>query len=403
LDNGSVVVRGQFDGGPSSLDLPPAEERVGRANLLWDWCKRLASQRWSRFLVGGAVLWALAVGVTFATRNSNLVPTVVLLGSFLVPATWVIRAIERDHPSGLPLSLILRLFVYGGVLGLLVAALLENWLLRNNGSALAYVGVGLIEEAAKLAVLVLMTRRLYGKTMRDGIITGATVGFGFAAFESAGYAFNALLTPTGLSLRSLVATQVARSVLAPVSHGLWTAIIGAILFRDERRGRFRLSSALIGVYLLASSLHAVWDIAPGAALTATMYLTGHGWQGTLIQRQYLIPNLTRGQLALDWTIDDTILLIVSILGLFTLRRFRQQAQAQDDAGITTGPALTSQGGLWLGERLDSLVNTSGQWDNSVDSRRAQYAIGRGVAAGDGDGPSAFSDATDPPDERAQSG
>jgi protease PrsW len=32
--------------------------------------------------------------------------------------------------------------------------------------------------------------------MRDGMVLGAAVGFGFAAFESAGYAFNALFTTT---------------------------------------------------------------------------------------------------------------------------------------------------------------------------------------------------------------
>jgi protease PrsW len=33
-------------------------------------------------------------------------------------------------------------------------------------------------------------------------VLGASVGLGFAAFESAGYAFNALLTVHGLSLRA---------------------------------------------------------------------------------------------------------------------------------------------------------------------------------------------------------
>jgi RsiW-degrading membrane proteinase PrsW (M82 family) len=46
--------------------------------------------------------------------------------------------------------------------------------------------VGLIEEAVKLGALWLLARY----TMRDGMVLGATVGFGFAALESAGYAFN---------------------------------------------------------------------------------------------------------------------------------------------------------------------------------------------------------------------
>ena len=38
---------------------------------------------------GGMALWVVAVVITYATQNANLVPTVVLLGSFLVPATFV--------------------------------------------------------------------------------------------------------------------------------------------------------------------------------------------------------------------------------------------------------------------------------------------------------------------------
>ncbi len=54
--------------------------------------------------------------------------------------------------------------------------------------------MGLIEEAVKLGALWLLARY----TMRDGMVLGATVGFGFAALESAGYAFNALFAEADL-------------------------------------------------------------------------------------------------------------------------------------------------------------------------------------------------------------
>jgi RsiW-degrading membrane proteinase PrsW (M82 family) len=96
--------------------------------------------------------------------------------------------------------------------------------------------------------------------MRDGIVLGATVGFGFAALESAGYAFTALFTMEGLSLQNLVETEVLRGLLTPVGHGLWTAILGGVLFRTAARtGRLRLSGALVGWYLLVVLLHSLWD------------------------------------------------------------------------------------------------------------------------------------------------
>jgi RsiW-degrading membrane proteinase PrsW (M82 family) len=136
--------------------------------------------------------------VTFATRNPNLIPTLILLGSSLIPITFVTYAFGRADQV-ITAQRIFSAFVYGGLLGVLGASILESAFLRQP-FVLAYVGVGLIEEAVKLAALWLLARRLPRYTMRDGMVLGAAVGFGFAAFESAGYAFNALFTTTGLSL-----------------------------------------------------------------------------------------------------------------------------------------------------------------------------------------------------------
>jgi RsiW-degrading membrane proteinase PrsW (M82 family) len=212
---------------------------------------------WLRMFLGGLGLWVAAVAVTFVTQNANLVPTIILLGSFLVPVTFVTYAFQRAGEI-ITAQRILTAFVYGGVLGVLGASILEGALLRQP-SGLAFLGVGLIEEAVKLAALWLLARRLPRYTMRDGIVLGATVGFGFAALESAGYAFNALFTTSGLSLSNLVETEVLRGILAPVSHGLWTAILGGTLFGvAARRGRLRLSRAVVGWYVLVALLHGLW-------------------------------------------------------------------------------------------------------------------------------------------------
>ena len=44
---------------------------------------------WLRMFLGGLAMWLATVLVTFLTGNPNLVPTLVLLGSFLVPVTFV--------------------------------------------------------------------------------------------------------------------------------------------------------------------------------------------------------------------------------------------------------------------------------------------------------------------------
>jgi protease PrsW len=44
---------------------------------------------WTRIFGWGLLLWVLSVVVTYATANVLFVPTLVLLGSFLVPVTFV--------------------------------------------------------------------------------------------------------------------------------------------------------------------------------------------------------------------------------------------------------------------------------------------------------------------------
>ena len=59
---------------------------------------------WWRVFVVGALLWIASVVVTGLTGNFNLVPTVVLLGSFLVPVTAVIWYLHRTKPPSRGLS-----------------------------------------------------------------------------------------------------------------------------------------------------------------------------------------------------------------------------------------------------------------------------------------------------------
>ena len=133
--------------------------------------------------------------------------------------------------------------------------------------------MGLIEEAAKLLALLFVARHLARHTVRDGIVLGATVGFGFAALESSGYALSALLVTQGsqvsLSLSNLVFTEFVRGILSPVGHGLWTAILGGALFGASRDGRLRFTRGVFGAYLLVSVLHALWDSMRGIATVLT--------------------------------------------------------------------------------------------------------------------------------------
>jgi RsiW-degrading membrane proteinase PrsW (M82 family) len=298
---------------------------------------------WRRLFLAGLALWLLTAGVTYLTGNPILIPTLVLLGSFLVPVTFVTWAFDRRDSGEITAELVLRTFVVGGVLGVLGASALEAYLL--NPSVWMYVGVGLIEESVKLGALALLTRNLAVKSVRDGMILGASVGFGFSAFESAGYALTSLFTASGLSLSNLVTTELLRGLLAPVGHGLWTAILGGTLFAWSTRRHFVLTWRLVFVFLGVSLLHALWDSMSMIAVLVTLALTGEPWQYEVLLRG-AVPEPTPTQVTAYTVATWLGLAVISVVGLLWLRSLVRRSHRETRMPsrvyrIRTGPLVGS--------------------------------------------------------------
>jgi RsiW-degrading membrane proteinase PrsW (M82 family) len=288
---------------------------------------------WPAIFFGGLALWVATVLVTFATQNSNLIPTIILLGSFLVPVTFVIYAFSHADAIITP-QRIFGAFVVGGILGVLGASLLEAELLKTP-SPFTYLWVGLIEEAVKLAALWLLAWRLPRYSARDGMVLGATVGFGFCAFESAGYAFNALFTSNGLSLLGVVETEVLRGILTPIGHGVWTAILGGAMFAAaSRHWRLRATAALLGWYVVIALLHALWDASGGIAVWLTLLLTNTPMQWLLIEAGHA-PTVTPVQVHIYTILNWVLLGLDGLIGvLIFIRRWRRAATRTEP-----GPAV----------------------------------------------------------------
>ncbi|WP_235510794.1 PrsW family intramembrane metalloprotease [Curtobacterium sp. Leaf261] len=255
-DPARVAFDAPIDPDPEDVPRPHAHHRHG-----W----------WWKTLLLGLALWIVTIVVTVVTLNVNLVPTIILIGSFLVPFTVVLFVIERVTGTVSTLQLIVAFFV-GGILGVLGASLLE----ANLGNTVfLYLLVGFVEEFVKVVLLLFIGWRVRPKTARQGALLGATVGAGFAAFESAGYAFNAAITTRGIDLYSLLQTEVIRAVLSPVGHVLWTAIIGAVVFGVAHgRARFRWSWIAVVAYVGVALLHGLWDSTSGIAELLARVFTG---------------------------------------------------------------------------------------------------------------------------------
>jgi RsiW-degrading membrane proteinase PrsW (M82 family) len=215
---------------------------------------------WLKLLLIGTLLYFASLVILVITGNTNLFPTVVLIGNFLVPVAYVAFFYERRHFSQLSMPTTAFTFFYGGVLGVLASSILEPIFIRSMdpGSLLL---IGLIEESAKILGVLVLTTRLQHNSEMDGLVLGAAAGMGFAALESMGYTFTAFLTSGG-SLTATVFVTMLRGILSPVGHGTWTAILASVLFRESAQNRFRLNGKVIIAFLSVALLHALWDGLP---------------------------------------------------------------------------------------------------------------------------------------------
>src|SRR5438445_703737 len=107
---------------------------------------------WWSVLIIGLLLWAAAIGVTLITGNVITLPTIVLIGSFLVPVTGVVWYLDHDPSPALSPRRITAAFIIAGTLGVLAASLLEYYFVGTG--ALANFEVGLIEELVNTLLVV---------------------------------------------------------------------------------------------------------------------------------------------------------------------------------------------------------------------------------------------------------
>lgn len=224
---------------------------------------------WWRVLLTIFLFFVVGIVILVLTRNPNVFPTVVILGNFMVPASYVAFFYERRHLSKLTMPTTAMSFFYGGVLSIFAAALLEPFFISRLNFLTAFE-VGLIEEFAKIIGVLMIARRGRHDSELDGLILGGAAGMGFAALESTGYSFTTFLSSQG-SLTATVAVTLLRGIMSPLGHGTWTAILAGAFFRESRNGRFRVNGNVLWAYLGVSFLHGCWDGLPGiiSALTSS--------------------------------------------------------------------------------------------------------------------------------------
>ena len=291
---------------------------------------QVPSRVWKLLLGLGAGVWLIAALITEITGDEILVPTVIIVGSFMVPVTVAAFALSRKREGYLTTEEVLLGFLGAGTLGLIATAVAEVYLLP--AAAGTFIAVGVIEEVGKGAVLLAVAHQVHHREPRDGMVLGAVVGAGFAAFESSGYALQAMIDHLAARpLISIVEIEAFRAVLAPFGHITWTALLGGALFASSRAGRFHVTRRLAGTLAGIIALHALWDQANGWSVMLSKGVTGVGWSLVWPNEELWALEPSARQLLWSTAFYNGILAILSLIGLvWVLREWRVYGRWNSD-------------------------------------------------------------------------
>ena len=213
--------------------------------------------------------------------------TILLLAAFvpsLIYLVWI-RNTERYRRE--PYGRLIRIFVYGATVSVIVAVVLEMLLMvlldmniervyqilgEDPGLSsliLACVIAPFVEEMTKASGVI--RARNFLSDIEDGIVYGAAVGLGFAATENLLYESNSYFSD---GATAFVATAIVRSLSSALLHATTTSIVGLGVSR-----RMRFGTSWLPYYLGAVAIHSLFNY---AASFGTLYEKNFGASASLI-------------------------------------------------------------------------------------------------------------------------
>jgi RsiW-degrading membrane proteinase PrsW (M82 family) len=249
---------------------------------------RDSSRRWAWLgvLITGLVLYVIVLRTLVHTQNPNFVPSLILLGATVVPLSFLTFARARTGRWQVPGSALVVAAFFGGVIGTVVAGTLEYNTLRGLGM-LPMVLVAIIEETAKLIVPVVLLFAVLARHERrlpsDGLIIGVASGMGFAALETMGYAFTALLSSKG-NIGAVEETLFLRGLTAPAGHTAWTGLTAGALWALIASPTGKRLLEFLGTFAGAVVLHTCWDTFEGLIPFLILAVISLGWLFFMLRR-----------------------------------------------------------------------------------------------------------------------
>jgi len=228
------------------------------------------------------VIFAIASAVLYAawvfTGNVPLISAVLIMGAFGMPLATLMFLFEMNTPRNVSLVVLGKLFVIGG----LAASCVVSFEYMKFPGPIAGDFPGIVEETAKFAMVLLVMRSARYKYVLNGILFGAAVGAGFAAFETTFYGFVSFLQVDqaggggALAAHAMATELMTRAIGAPFAHVAWTAIAAGAFWRIKQDQPTSLSMLMDTRFLKAFAIpvlmHSLWDLSvdfPSLATNST--------------------------------------------------------------------------------------------------------------------------------------
>lgn len=195
--------------------------------------------------------------------NVNALPGTIILGSFMVPVAVMIFFFELNTPKNISFYTLMKIFLVGGCASLLLTLLLLAFFPVEQLDYAGAIMTGIIEEAGKLGIVAYFLYKEKDAIYNiNGMLIGAAVGAGFAAFESAGYAYQIL---QAYGYEGMLSNIFLRAFLAPGGHVVWAAMTGyAIMLVKKYTGPtmtgYLQQKQFWQVFWMPVALHSVWDM-----------------------------------------------------------------------------------------------------------------------------------------------
>lgn len=244
----------------------------------------------ARFFVFTAILLALSYVLAFQFDHSVGKVMMLILLPLLVPISVLLLTWEMNVPRDISLMEVMKMTALGGIL-----SMIANFVLQILGVNPSTTWFGLVEEPAKLIIVIMMLQKKNRKYILDGVLIGMAVGTGFAVVETLDYVWSYFtlgaataavqlvlekIINYGMNADAIVAVLVqlgeeamdagfqeglyvaiVRAINGISGHGLYTALYAGGLVMAKGSGKFEFSHLFsidhLKYFAAAVLLHAV--------------------------------------------------------------------------------------------------------------------------------------------------